>query len=481
MASIKKNFAYNIMLNLSKVIFPLVTAPYIARVLEPDGVGLFNFANTYANYFALFAVLGIPTYGIRVVAKKREKLENLQDLVSEMMSISAIATLIMTIAFLLTIFFIPQLTENKQLFLVAGFVLYLAPFKIDWYYSGLERFGYITMRVLIIRIVSIVAMFVFVKNKTDLIIYMIICVVGSIGGDLWNYLMLLRDGIKPQFKITGLKPHLFPLFILFFSAITVSIYTLLDTLMLGFMTDYDQVGYYNSASHIAKAFLSIVTSLSVVAIPRISYYMEKKDYVAINRLINKSFSIVSFLAFPITIGLICISPVFVPLFFGYSFVGSIIPLMIMSGVIVAIGFNNLTGVQILIGMGFDKLFLRCVLIGTIVNFMLNLMLLPRLGACGAAVSSVIAETFILFVTLYSVRKSAKVSFHGIKNDLLKSLGGSLLFIPISLGIGQFFQGWRFVFVDLFLCGISYVFLQYLWNNSSCKEIIALITNKFDKR
>ena len=153
-----------------------------------------------------------------------------------------------------------------------------------------------------------------------------------------------------------------------------------------------------NASHIAKVLLGAVTSLSLVAVPRVSYYMKNQDYIGINNLIDKSFSIVSFLAFPVAMGLCCISPTFVPLFFGDKFVGAIIPLMILSFLVIAIGLNNLTGVQILIGMGHDKPFLYSVLIGTFSNFILNLALIPLWGAVGASIASLVAEFLILLVT-----------------------------------------------------------------------------------
>ena len=171
MKSIKLNFVYNVLLNVSTVIFPLITAPYVARVLEPDGVGLFNFAGTYAGYFALVALLGIPTYGVREVSKLREDKRGLAKLVSEMMSIAFITTIVVSTIYLLSLGIVGQLKENFILFLLAGFAVYLAPFKINWYYQGLEEFGFITLRSLIIRVLSIICLFLFVREKNDLIIY----------------------------------------------------------------------------------------------------------------------------------------------------------------------------------------------------------------------------------------------------------------------------------------------------------------------
>ena len=280
-------------------------------------------ANTYAGYFALFAVLGIPFYGIREVAKIHDDKAALTKLVSELISVSFIATFIATLIYIASVFIIGQLDDNCVLFLVAGFLLYFAPFRIDWFYSGLEQFKYITLRIVVIRTVSIICMFIFVRTKSDLLIYMILNVCGTICGDVWNYVKLLRSGIKPRLTFIGLKKHLSPLFILFTSAIAISIYTVLDTLMLGFMTDYQQVGYYNNAMHLSKAVLIIVTSLSAVAIPQMSQYYKGREFDKINDLANKSFSVVSFFAIPVAVGLACLAPTFVPLFLGAEFGGSI--------------------------------------------------------------------------------------------------------------------------------------------------------------
>lgn len=213
MVSIRRNFLYNILLNVSRVVFPLITAPYISRILEPTGVGLYNFANTYSGYFALFALLGIPVYGVREVSKIRESKEDLSEFVSDMYSISIVTTVMISIVYVLTIFCIPQLTQNHIIFLVSGFILYVAPLRVDWYFSGLERFKYITIRVLVIRFISIICMFVFVRTKQDLLIYVIIGVSGTIGGDIWNYVMLCREGIKPKFRIQKIeKAHQFSVY-----------------------------------------------------------------------------------------------------------------------------------------------------------------------------------------------------------------------------------------------------------------------------
>ena len=481
MASIKRNATYNVMLNVSRVIFPLITAPYISRILEPNGIGLFNFANTYAGYFALFAVLGIPTYGIREVAKKHDDKVELSKLVSELISLSFIVTCIVTLIYIASIFFIGQLDENRTLFLVAGFVLYFAPFRIDWFYSGLEQFEYITLRSILIRLASIVCMFIFVHTKSDLLIYMILNVCGTICGDVWNYVKLLHSGIRPRLTFVGLKKHLSPLFILFTSSIAASIYWVLDTLMLGFMTNYQQVGFYNNAMHISRSVVSIVTSLGAVTIPKMSQYCEAMEYDNINNLASKSILFVSSFAFPMAVGLACLAPTFVPLFFGAEFSGSVVPLMISSLIIIFVGLNNISCLQILVSLGYDKVYFYSILIGAISNFLLNLILIPILGAKGASIASAFAEFLVLGSSVWYVYRKTPVRLNVRVSDLMKPLCGSLLFLPMILLLSRCLNGWILIAVFILVGAGIYIVSQKILKNKSLDLFVPVILQKLRPR
>ncbi len=475
MKSIKRNFLYNILLNISKVIFPLITAPYVSRVLEPDGVGLFNFANTYACYFSLFAALGIPYYGIREIAKIKDNTKEQTIFISEIISISIVVTLICSIILFLSIIFVPQLNENYFVFLVAGIILYTTPFKVDWFFQGKEEFAYITFRSLVVKALSVLLLFLLVHEKNDLLIYVTLNATAEVSNEIWNFIKLNQSGIHPCFTLSG-KYHLKPLLILFSSSIAISIYTMLDTLMLGFMTDYKEVGYYNCATHISKALVPIVTSLSAVVLPRVTLLKKEGKWDDINGLMNKSFSIVSFLSFPIAFSVIALAPVFVPLFYGEQFYGTIIPLQIIIITVIVIGFNNLTGVQILLGFGFDKLFLYSILSGTITNFSLNLILIPLFGASGAAFSSVLAEIVILVVMLHFIYRKTPIRFNNIRESVFNILIACSFFL-ISYLIFQTERNWLSLFIIAIICSLWYLTCQYLLKNKTEKEILALICKK----
>lgn len=474
--SIKRNFLYNILLNILKVMFPLITAPYVSRVLEPDGVGLFNFANTYAGWFALFAALGIPLYGIREVAKIKEDIDEQTRFISETISISVVATFVCSILMFLTLFFIPQLNENYVIFLVSGIILYMTPLKVDWFFQGKEEFGYITFRSLVIKALSVVLLFLLVREKSDLLFYVALNAAAVVLNEIWNFIKLYQSGIRPYFTLSGGR-HIKPLFILFSSSIAISVYTSLGTLMLGFMADYNEVGYYNCAAHLSWALVPIVTSLAAVVLPRVSKLKEEKNWSEINKLMNKSFSIVSFMSFPIAFGVMVVAPVFVPLFFGEQFYGTIIPLQIIIFAIVAIGFNNLAGIQILLGFGLDKAFLYSLLTGTVSNFILNLILIPFWGASGAAISSVFAETLILCVMLVFIYKNTPIRFYNYK-DTAVNLTLSLSFMIVSFITGVYSSGWPFVLITIVGCTLVYLSGQFIAKTSSSMMLIEMIKFKY---
>lgn len=467
-ASIRHNYIYNVLLNVSKVIFPLITAPYVSRILEPDGVGLFNFANTYANYYALFAALGIPYYGIREVAKIGDNQFEQTKFVSEIISISFLATIICTILFFISLVLVPQLSQNYLYFLIAGIVLYITPFRIDWYYSGKEEFKYITIRSLLIKTLSIILLFVLVKTKEDLIIYVGLNAVSQILNELWNYIKLYRSGIHPYFTLSGIK-HLRSLLILFSSAIATSIYTMFSTLLLGFIAGYEEVGYYNSASQVSKALLPIVTSLSTVALARISVLKVKDDWESINKLMNNSLSIVIFLAFPIVCIAVCTSNLTVPLFFGEQFTGSIVPFQIIMFNVIFIGLSNLMGIQILLSLGLDNVFLKAILLGAIVNFTFNILLIPHWGSIGAAFASVLGEAVILWKMIRYVYKFTRIRFTKRK-EIMNTAKLVVLFVPI-LSYFAFNHNYVGVVFASFMCCIFYMIVQFILRNTAMSLLI----------
>ena len=480
-ASIKKNFILNLINNISKIIFPLITAPYVARVLSPDSLGLVGFSGTYSGYFVLFASLGSSIYCQRKIASLRDDKEGTETFMSEMLSILSLHTIVLLTIYVASIFLIPKFYANYIMFLIAGIGLGLYPLSfLSSYFNGRERFDFTVTRGLIISVISTACLFIFVKSERDVYIFALLSIITSVGVIGSNVFYLRKDKVKIKLTTKGLKKHYKPMLILFASNIAVSVYVMLDRFMLGLLTTYSEVAYYNYATTLSKSTLALVTSLSAVALPRIAYYFKSKDYEQIGSLLDKSFNVISFLAFPLMIGLMCMAPTFIPLFLGEAYIPAIVPTIILGFLIVAIGYNNILGIQIMIGMSMDKQFLKCVLVGTSSNFLLNLVLISPFGASGAAVASVIAETLILIVEIWYIQKHTPIRIFKNLSDIWKSLIGSLLFIPITMLLGNYFEGWFYVIAIIILCSLIYFVVQAILKNTALAMVTAMVKQKIKR-
>lgn len=474
--SLKLNLFYNIVLNVANIIFPLITAPYVARVLEPDGIGLYNFSYTVAGYFALIACLGVPTYGIRIVGSNRDDFQLLNKVFCEVFSILVYMTLFLSIVYVSCICLIPQFNQNSAIFLIAGFALYVVPFKVDWFFSGLQQFGYIAARSVIIKVLSVFSLFLFVHNKEDLIYYVSISAFSIVANELWNFVKLLGCGIKVKMVLTGCKQHIKPILILFSSFLTTAIYTSLGTVILGLVTDYSEVGFYNTAVNLCRVVVPVVTSLATVALPQIANYIKNGKKQEVNDLINKSVSLTLFMAIPLTSVLFIIAPDFVPLFFGIKFVNSIVPMQILSLLVTFVGLNNITGIQILIGLGKDKEFLKTVVMSAIISIVTYTLLVPKYGAIGAACGTLLAEVLILVISFAYIKKTTKIEFH-VKKDFVIT-GISSFFLVISYLCSKLIlNGWWLVLGGTALGCCIYVVLQYFLGNKTIVIAKNLIKNK----
>jgi len=410
--SIKKNIAYNTILTISNIAFPIITTPYVSRILGVKNIGIVNFATTYASYFVLFAALGIPIYGIREIAKHNSNLEDRCQVFSELFLINCLSTATCFLLYLLTVFTIPALYIERKFLLIVGISVLFVPLNTDWFFSGREKFKFITIRSIAAKIISVGGLFIFVRTREDIIPYLALTIVANLSSQIWNFGYMLRKEVKIRFKNLSIKKHLQSVLILFASNIAISIYTVLNTLLLGFMSDYTQVGYYTSAVKISKIILPVVTSMSPVMIARINTLKGVTgNQEQISILLNRSFGFMMLLAVPATVGLIIIAPRFVPFFFGPEFIPAIPSLQLLSLLIIIIGTANFFSSQILLGMGFDKKVLIVVSLGTISSFCLNILLVGPYGSLGASIASVIAELIVLISAVIIVSRVMPVQIN----------------------------------------------------------------------
>jgi O-antigen/teichoic acid export membrane protein len=479
--SLKKNVVYNTILSVSNIAFPIVTAPYISRILGVENIGIVNFAVTYASYFALFVALGIPKYGMREIAKQNNNPEGRNQVFSELFVINIFSAFIFSLVYLVTILSVPTLSNDKEFLLIAGISVLFVPLNVDWFFSGREKFKLITLRTLAAKIIAVGGLFIFVRTRDDIIPYLILTVVANLSSQIWNFGYMLKTEIKLRFNSLQLKKHLNAVLVLFASNISISVYTMLSTLLLGFLSDYMQVGYYTSAIKISTMILSIVTAMSPVMIARINTLKGEKDnQEEILRLLNNSFGYMMMLAVPATIGLIMIAPRFVPLFFGAEFIPATVLLQILSLLILIIGISNLFGWQVLVAMGHEKKFLVAVLFGTVSNFCLNVLLAGKYGAVGASVASVAAEIMVTVATFIFALKVVPLRIH--TGSVFQPVLAALPIIPVSLFFDRVMEhNLSYVSATVATSAVLYaVIMTTVFKNEQASRITHSIIRKIKK-
>ncbi len=443
---------------------PLITVPYVSRVLGPENIGIINFSTSYSAYFGVFAGLGISLYGSREVAKLKDNFKARNKLFSELFLITIFSSFICSILYVISIFSSVQLIPYKDYLLISGITLYLSSFSLDWFYAGREKFKFIAIRSISIKIISLILIFSFVKNEIDGLLFLSIGVFSLFINNIWNFCYLIKNEVKISFSNVSLKVHIKPMLILLSTTLAVSVYTTLDTIMLGLLSDFNQVGFYTSATKISRLLLPFAVVTTTVLVPRISYEFKKNNINKYNYYLNKSFDLICFFAIPMGIGLFICSPSFVPIFFGHKFLPVIEILQILSSVLIFVGLSNFFGVQVLTSAGLESKLLISILCGACINFFLNLFLIPKYGAISASIASVVAEIIILVLTVYMVKIYTKVKVDW--NQTMNALYSSVPMFLFYLIIPNFIASNILQLILIILFGvISYAITQhYLFKN-----------------
>lgn len=468
--SIKVNFIFNIFRILSTMTFPLITYPYISRILQPEGIGKVAFANSVIAFFIMLASFGIPLYGVRECAKARDDKKKLSLLVQELMSINLFFTILAYIILFILIFSIPSFEKEMKLFFIVSTGILFNTLGVEWLYQGLEEYVYITIRSFIFQVISMILLFVFVKTQEDYLVYAGLTVFSSFGSNILN-LFYARNFIswKKEGPINIMR-HLKPILTLFVMALSVSIYVNLDTVMLGLLTGEKSVGLYTTAIKISKIVLTLVTSLGTVLIPRFSYYIEKGNQQELSALLTKSVNILMLMAIPMTLGLILLSKEAILIVSGIEYLDAVVTMKIVSPIILIIGLSNLIGIQVLMPLGKEKLTLYSILIGASVNFILNLILIPKFKQNGAAIATLIAESCVTIAQLFFAW--GIVSRIIFTKEKLKILYAGLIMIFVVLAIKMLISTIILRSITSVVIGsITYIIYLYKSNYALVKELV----------
>ena len=399
--SLKSNFLFNLIYQILAVITPIFTTPYISRVLSADGIGKYSYALSIVTYFGIFGCLGTATYGQLEIARNRDNKKLLHKTVSEIFFGRLVTLMISLLIYFAVI--LKASGQYKLLYSVLSLYILGQMNDVSFILQGLEWFKMLAMRNIIIKVLNIVLIFALVREHNDLYIYAIIIHGITLIGNFSLWPQVIKY-IKPKsFKNMNFIQHWKKSMIYFIPTVATMVYTVLDKSMIGWITGSEfQNGYYEQAYKIEQILLVFVTTVGTVTFPRMAYFFENDNKEERKRIMGITMKFIMLIACPICFGTMAISENLIPVFLGKGYEECILLLRIFSFLIIIIGLDNTIGKQCLISAGKQKEYNIGVIGGAIVNFVTNILLISKLGACGAAIASVFAESVILVVfILYS--------------------------------------------------------------------------------
>ena len=400
--SLFKNIIYNFIYTGLNLFFPLITSPYVSRIHGASNIGKVNFATSIVNWFVLFAVFGTTTYGIREVSKIRDNKEEMNKIFSEIVVINGTLSVGVTIIYFLLVFNIEKFSNEMPLFLIMSLSIILNMFSIDWFYQGIEEYGYITTRNFIFKVISLISIFLFVNKSEHYIRYGLISVLATSLSGILNYIYS-RKYVKIQFRNINPFRHMRSLSIFFMHTLVVSIYTNLDQTMLGFWIDAKSVAFMNRSKTVVNMAVAISTAISNATLPRASYYI-KNNKRKFMHLISEIPNFILWITIPITIGCICLAPNIMYILGGSEFLEATEVLQILSLTIIFSPLSGYLQSQVLVSSGKEKIGLNCAIITSFLSILLNVILIPKIGVLGPAIVQVISETSAVSMRYYIAKK-----------------------------------------------------------------------------
>ncbi|MBQ8997539.1 MAG: flippase [Clostridium sp.] len=476
--SVKKNFIYNFCYQILTMILPLITTPYISRVIGPEGVGIQSYTYSIANYFVLFAMLGINNHGNRSIAMIRDDKEKLNRTFSSIYSMQFIMSTIMILLYSLYIMFIAK--ENKIIFLIQAIYIISALLDINWFFFGIEQFKLTVIRNAIIKLFSVLSIFIFVKNSSDLYLYSLILSLGTLIGQfvLWKYLKRYISFVKVSKK--EILKQVKPILTLFVPVIAISIYKIMDKIMLGSMNSMIQVGYYENSEKIINIPLGVITALGTVMLPKMSNLYATGNEEQGNKYIGLSLEFVMFISFGAMFGLIGVSPVFIPIFLGEKFIDCVNIVSIMAVTILFLAWANVIRTQYLIPKKKDKIYIVSTIIGAVVNLLINFLLIREYGAIGAGVGTIFAEASVCIYQSIMIKKELNISLY-LRKVLLYIVPGAIMCIVIRILGNELGQSILTGIIQIVVGGTLYIVLSLIYMIIIKNEIAIKTIEKFKKK
>lgn len=454
MPSVRKNLILQTCYQILSICLPLITAPYLARVLGAEALGVFSYTSSVVGYFTLFAILGTINYGTRTIASVRDNKILLSNNFFSIYTLQVISTSIFTIAYILYLFFFCQ--DNRTIAFIQGIALLNCMVDISWLFFGLENFTITVTRNAIVKLVTLILIFCLVKTSKDLWLYTLIMTSSTVVSQLILWLNIPKSFCFKIPKWMEIKEHIKPNLVLFFPLIAASIYHLMDKTMLGLLSNYEQTGFYYNSDKLIGIPLVIVSGIVTVLMPRMTALLQNKQYQNANNLLLKTFGFISVVCIAMGIGIAAVAKDFVPFFFGEGYEPCILLTYFFAPVFIIKSFSYITSTQFLIPRHQEKHLTNAILLGAVCNIICNILLIPPYGALGAVIGTLVAELVACIWQFRFIVQNIKLKSFFTQNFIYLLFG-----IIMFLGIYQISKLeyslpiWILILLEILIGGIIY--------------------------
>ena len=437
--SLAKGGVYYLIYNVLNMAFPFITGIYVARILFPQDIGAVTAAKNVAQYFVILAFLGIPTYGMREIAKVRDRKEERSRVFSELYAINFISTCVFLLCYLVLICVVPAYRNSIILYLIAGVSIALNAFNISWLFEGLEEFRFISVRNIVFKAVSFLLLVLFVRKPEDYLVYAGITIIGTAGNYIVNMIFAPRF-VRISFHNLELRRHLKSIFFLVAVNLAIELYSLVDVTMMNFLSSKESIAYYKYGHNIYIMLLQVINTFTMVLIPRISYYFKENRTEEFNVLVSKAFKFILIFSLPMIIGIQFTADFLITKMYGNQYINSATILKMFAILLLISPIGYLLGSRMLLATNHENKMIISVGIGAVVNIIGNALLIPKCSEFGATTASIISEFVVMIVYVNLGKKYFKLQgvFQTVRKVLLTcAIMGCYLWLCSRLSI----NGW----------------------------------------
>lgn len=475
MNSLKKNYVYNLILNIGNYLLGFITYPYVTRVLGPEYLGKANYANSIVSYFVLIGGLGINAYAIREGGKYRKDSERLGKFVAELIIITLASSIIAFIALLTVIVFSDNLT-TKILLLVYGVNVFSTNLSCNWFFAMNEEFEYIAIRTLLVRLISVVATFLFIKTPSDVFWYSGISSLVSVITMIMNGFVIRRNIKIFYYKGYNIKEHIIPVIVLFASAVAVELYVNSDVTLIGLMRSDCEVGLYSSVYRIVQIISLLFGGITTVLLPRASYFYKQKMDSEYMEYVSKGINYLLMFSIPTCVGFFMLGEDVIRYVLGTQYIGAVLCIRIMSFNIVLSTLSGFISSVVVLTHDKEKIYMISTTVAAVENIMLNLVAIRYFSINGAATTTLLAEATNIVVGVFCTRMD--VSYKSLFSKVYQYCITALCIVPITMFIRKI-VGASFIcmFIQVGMSIITYCLGLMIFHNEYLKDLINLFKHR----